>query len=210
MPRWQVLGVAAEVAAITLVSLSCGSHGEMTTHPTVVLDPTFTPAEVAQIRAGLASWDQRGPSVALAIQTASDRDTLANAAASGGEPNTIYVVREIAHSCAVLYSGGSDPAEPIAFTVWNPNGSTSTCLDADRLDAAEPGQANVFKAVVAHEIGHSFGLAHDDVGVAAGAPESIMTTYHQNEPADGEVTCRDVRGVAAHFALAVPAACAAR
>ena len=180
----------------------------MTTHPDVVLDPTFTHDEVARIREALDSWERRGPDVRFAVRTAPDRDGLASTAAAGGDPNTIYVVREIAHSCAVPYSGGT--AVPIAYTVWNVNGSTSTCLDADRLDEAEPGQANVFKAVVAHELGHSFGLAHDDVGVPERAPESIMTTHHEDEPADGEVTCIDARRVAAHFTLPVPEDCAAR
>jgi hypothetical protein len=189
------------------LALGCGQTGAMTTHPRVVLDPDFSPPEIAQIRAGLGSWERKGPGVSFTIEVAADHASLEEEAQSSPTPNTVYVLRESDHFCAVPYLA-SAPSVPIAFTSWNPNGSTVTCLDADRLDAAEPGQATVFKAVAAHEIGHSFGLAHDDVGVASGAPESIMTTYHQNEPADGEVTCIDARGVAARFGGVLPAACA--
>jgi hypothetical protein len=179
----------------------------MTTHPTVVLDSDFSAAEAAQVRAGLASWERKGPAVSFTIEVAPDHSSFVQEAESSPAPNTVYLLREREHLCAFAYTAPA-PVVPIAFTIRNANGSSVTCLDADRLDAAETGQPNVFKAVAAHEMGHSFGLVHDDIGVSTGTPESIMTTYHQDEPADGEVTCVDARVVQVHFGGKLPAACA--
>jgi hypothetical protein len=198
-------GAPARVPAIALALLAlptlpaCRSHRPMDTHPGLVIDTAFTSAEMAQVMDAVAAWEAIGPDVRFAV-TEADHAAVGRAGATSPDDDTIYLQRRTEGGCAIAlgaYAG---------LTVWSNTTSTQTCVDAGELDADGASRPRELQAVVAHELGHSLGLWHIDVGLPD-HPVSIMTTWHQDEPLDGLPTCLDSNDVADVHHLARTGAC---
>jgi hypothetical protein len=82
-------------AAAGLASLvnGCVYPDSLTAHPSVVLDASFRPDEVAGILDGMRAWEEHVPGVHFDVRMEGDLRTLRNDAYQQVTPNTVYVVR---------------------------------------------------------------------------------------------------------------------
>ena len=185
------------VPLLPLLLVSCGGHHPLDTHPTLIIDSSFTPAEMTQVTAAILAWESVDSNVHFTVQIGS-HDDIGQRGATSPADDTIYFQRLTADGCE------ADLATWAGITQWTENYSTISCVNADELDSESDVRPLGLQACVAHELGHSLGLWHIDEGVPS-HPVSIMTTYHQDEPANALPTCLDVNDVAqVHHLAGVP------
>ncbi len=163
-----------------------GCYEVKTTHPTVYVDSSFSDAETLSVEAGLASWETV-PSVSFTRVYVSHEEILAMARSNSLE-DTIYLILNVGrhdHANCPTEKGeiGDEAAAWTAVAAHMPSSST-ICFDITYLDNAELVDPGEWAGAVEHEIGHSFGMAHDDSG-----PATVM--YPRADLIAHELTCED-------------------
>jgi hypothetical protein len=186
---------------------SCAPRRPLDTHPALLIDTSFTSAQMAQVMGAVQAWEAASPAVRFTVSYAT-HDAVGAHAVTYPDDDTIYLQRYgagLACDLSPTFGGQSDGCSLVVnwagITGWNAgNYSSLTCLNTDMLDP-DTAQPLIVQAVTAHELGHSLGLWHIDQGVPD-HPVSIMTTHHVDEPADALPTALDVANVLAVHGLA--------
>jgi hypothetical protein len=182
---------AMVLALVMMVLTACG--GSMTVHPIVWIDSSFTVDEMTEIDAGLTSWETSGVDVRFERRIIGHADIIG--AALDHPANSIFVAK--LHGT----HGADCPTPPRAdfdgntAVTYSDYGSSTICIDVDYADAHPIG----WRGMVAHELGHVFGLSHDS------HRDSVMFPIYVDQSA--EVTCRDVQAFSAAWGQPVPARC---
>ena len=179
-----------------------------------------------QVLGAVTGWEAVSPEVSITVSYMTHEE-INSTWPLHPDDDTIYLQRMVDGQCVANESGGICSGEINGFagiTRWISSGldySVAMCVNADELDT-DTAQPFVLQGVVAHELGHAMGsgpaypqgLWHVNDGVAdpgpvhnpADHPVSIMTTWHENEPANGLPTCLDANNLALVRGLA-PVAC---
>ncbi len=175
---------------LALSFLGCSSTST-TLHPSVVIDDSFTPEELAGILDGLAAWEAAVPQIRFTAGTL-PHGAIYGAAVSERFADAIYIQRnEGIHdrSCP----GWTDIGDDAVARTFRKHDSDQAiiCIDATFLNAHE----GRWKAIAMHEVGHALRLDHM-------APPSVMVPTYPDIADD--VTCQDKRAIAAAWSLPPP------
>ncbi len=201
-----VIGLGCLVIA-ALLGLAVGGCDPMTTHPTVYLDASFTPEEAAAVMYGVDSWEREtGGGIHFTFITVPHVE-LFGMAQGITKRNALFMLRQsgkIGQWCPAEAGIRTGMAGEAHRKGWS--GSAAICLDADDINGLvnphfpDLGAWAVWSVTAAHEAGHALKLDHQetiDSVMHAGAID--VTSY--------DVTCVDVRTVAAEWGFDVPAKC---
>lgn len=195
------------VAWFTVLAFrSLGHHSGLTTHPDVIIDDSFTPSELRGVYGGMDSWSEHAPNVSFTPTLVTHAEAI-RLALRNDTDNTIWVVRVT--SAMDGDCPGSVDRSGLPFTnaiagAWTraSNGSVVICMDAVYLNEHQGiWTADGWRSVMAHELGHAFGLQHNTT-----SSETVMYPKYGELQAD-DVTCDDVADFVRRWGYALPAEC---
>lgn len=201
-----VVGLGCLIVA-ALLGLAIGGCEPMTTHPTVYVDSSFTAEEVSPLMYGIDSWEREtegGIHFNFVFVSHEDAFRMAQDKSKNG---ALFLVRQSPKQnvwCppeAGVRDGKAGEAHRNSLS-----GATSICFDADDINALvnpnfrDLGAWAVWSIVGAHEAGHALKLEHQDTIASVMHSGAIDVTSY-------DISCVDVRTVAAEWGFDVPAKC---
>ena len=151
---WRSWASLLATCLLAVCILCCNFGAGLTTHPQVVLDASFTPAEVEGILDGLDSWHRAVPEITFSTASLGHAEII-GAALGRDYGDTIYIVRNegVYDNCPGWRRVIGEGAAAREFSHLD---QAIICIDATYLNDHE----GKWKQVTMHEVGHALHLPH--------------------------------------------------
>lgn len=188
---------------VSLVALAPSACSRMTLQPRLVVDDNFTDEEAAALVEAVDGWTAVVPDVRAQSYTRMSHAKIEEfARQSSLADDEILVLATSATDCP---AGPMPSGELGVRHEGSSNDSSIICVNVDGARARGAHEAHatvrdVFRATFSHELGHAFGLHHDD-------SRPLIMNSESHEDVRTVATCEDARKLADVWGLSVAEIC---
>lgn len=170
----------------------------MSTHPSVLMDESFTPEETSAIRFGIESWESESDEQIRFTFISIPHDRLVAIASVRGISDALYEIRESSKDREYCPDGLGFENNVAMTHRERLSGTAVTCYNADLIDTywmhdySELQNWAPWSAVAAHEIGHGLKLVEHSHSTEAIMFASVVESHIYMPSCEDIVRLQDI------------------